>query len=87
MINKPNPPPPPKKNPPKPPNIVVTSDRQQKVSKNPLADYNQYNVLEELLQGQEEMEFEIGETLDSEFSSQGIIKPSNRKLSIGIVEV
>ena len=71
MINKPNHNK--KTKPPKPSNIVVTSDRHQKGSKNPLADYNQYNVLEELLQGQEEMEFEIGETLDSEFSSQGRI--------------
>ena len=59
--------------------LVLKSTSHQ----NPLADYDQYNVLEELLQGQEEMEFEI----DSEFSSQGIIKHSTRKWSIGIVDV
>ena len=42
-----------KPKPAKPPKPKITTDRQQKGSQNPLADYNSYNVLEHLGQVQE----------------------------------
>ena len=42
-----------KPKPTKPPKPKIATDRQQKGSQNPLADYNSYNVLEHLGQVQE----------------------------------
>ena len=39
-----------KRKPVKPPKPKIKTDRQQKGSQNPLADYNSYNVLDQLLQ-------------------------------------
>ena len=61
-----------KPKPVKPPKPKIITDHQQKGSQNPLADYNSYNVLDQLLEVQEM-------DLDEEVPSQNKSTCSTRK--------